>query len=139
MSPGIQLQNWSKEAMCRDVRVVRSGKMGYLRTSVYFSVQRGTLKRYVKDTSRSPEELVNVSLGRRTVLLSELQNKIVEYYMIMDQRCCGVRRHDIKCVASQLAIINGLKRIFNREKSAAGKKWLRSFFKKASSIICENS
>jgi len=55
--------------MCRAVRVVRSGEMGYFRASKYFSVPRGTLERCVKDTSRSPEELVNVDLGR-TVLHS---------------------------------------------------------------------
>jgi hypothetical protein len=56
--------------MCRAVRVVRSGEMDYLKASKYFSVPRETLERYVKDTSRSPEELVNVHLGRRTVLPS---------------------------------------------------------------------
>jgi len=68
--------------MCRAVRVVRSGDTGYLRASKYFSVPRGTLERYVKNTSRSPEELVNVHLGRRTVLLSKLENKLLEYGII---------------------------------------------------------
>jgi hypothetical protein len=57
--------------MCRAVRIVRSGEMSYLRASKYSSVPRGTLEKYVKDTSRSPEELVNVHLGRRNVLPSE--------------------------------------------------------------------
>jgi len=57
---------------------------GLLRASKYFSVLRGTLKRYVKDTSHSPEELVNVQLGRRTVLPSEHENKLVEYCITMD-------------------------------------------------------
>jgi hypothetical protein len=39
----------------------------------------------VKDRARSPEELVNVHLGR-TVLLSELENKIVEYCIIRGPR-----------------------------------------------------
>ena len=55
-----------------------------LRASKYFSVLRGTLKRYVKDTSRSSEELVNVHVGRRTVLPSEYENKLVEYCITMD-------------------------------------------------------
>jgi len=59
--------------------------MGKLRASKYFSVPRGTLERYVKDTSRSPEELVNLHLGR-TVLPSELENKLLEFCIIMDQR-----------------------------------------------------
>ena len=50
--------------------------------SKYFSVPTGTLVRYVKDTSRSQEELVNLHLGRRTVLPSELENKLLEYCII---------------------------------------------------------
>jgi len=78
------------------VRVVRSREMGYLRASKHFSVRRGTLERYV-DTSRSIEELVNVKLGR-TLLPSELENKLVEYCITMDQRYYGLRRHNIKCM-----------------------------------------
>jgi len=33
MSLSAQRKNWNKEAMCRAVRVVRIGKMGYLRAS----------------------------------------------------------------------------------------------------------
>jgi len=76
----------------------------------------------VKDTYRSPEELVNVHLGRKTVLSSELENKFVEYCIIMDQSYDGLRRQDVKRVAFQLAIRNGLKHPFNRENSEAGKK-----------------
>ena len=93
--------------MCRAVRVVRSGEMGYLKAAKYFSVPIGTLDRYVKDTSRSPEELVNVHLGR-TVLPSDFEDKLVEYCITMDQRYYGLRRQDIKSTAFQLAIRNGL-------------------------------
>jgi hypothetical protein len=77
MSPSTKQRNWCKEAMCRAVRVVRSGEMGYLKTSKYFSVPRGNLERHVKDTSRSPEELVDVHLGR-TVLLACLTKEALE-------------------------------------------------------------
>ena len=116
--------------MCRAVRVVRSGDTGYLRVSKYFSVPRGTPERYVKDTSRSPEELVNVHLGRRTVLPSELENKLLEYCVVMGQRFNGLRHEDIKRMAFQLAIRNGLKRPINQEKSETGRRWLRSFLKR---------
>ena len=43
-----------------------------------------------------------MNLGR-TVLPSELENKLVEYCIIMDQKCYGLRHQDIKCVAFQLA------------------------------------
>jgi hypothetical protein len=95
--------------MCRAVRFVRSGDTGYLRASKYFSVSRETLERYMKGTSRSPEELINVHSGRRTVLPSEFENKLLERCIIMDQRYHGLRRQDIKRVAFQLAIRNDLK------------------------------
>jgi len=50
----------------------------------------------VKDTSYSPEELVNVQLGRKLVLPSELENKLVEHCIIMDQSYSGLRSQDIK-------------------------------------------
>jgi len=91
----------------------------------------------VKDTSRSPKRPVNVHLRRITVLPSE--NKLVEYCLIMDQRCYGLRRHDIKGIAFQLAIRNVLKRPFNQEKSTARKKWRQFFLKKASRFTYESS
>jgi len=84
----------------------------------------------VKDTSRSPVELVNVHLGRRTVLPSELENKLVEYCIIMDQSYDGLRRQGIKRVAFQLAIRNGLIHPFNQENSEAWKKQLGSFLQR---------
>jgi hypothetical protein len=49
--------------MCGAVIIERSGVMGYLWASGYLSVQRGTVERYVKDTTLSPEELLNVHVG----------------------------------------------------------------------------
>jgi len=96
MFPSTKRKNWGKEAMCRAMRAVTSGDTDYLRTSKYFSVPRGTLERYVKNTTRSPEELVYVNLGRRNVLPSELENKLLEYCIIMDQKYYGLRCQDIK-------------------------------------------
>jgi len=130
MSPSTKRRNWSKEAMCLAVRLVRNGDTTYLRASKYFSVPKGTLEKYMKDTSRYPEEQEDVHLGRRTVLPSEPDNKLLEYCIIMDQRYYGLRRQDIKRIAFQLAIRNDLKHPFNQENSAAGKKWLLSFLKR---------
>jgi hypothetical protein len=84
MSPSTERKNWSKEAMCRAVRFVRNGGTDYLRASKYFSLPRGTLERYAKDITRSPEELVYVNLGRRTVLPSELKNKLLASKVLRD-------------------------------------------------------
>jgi hypothetical protein len=85
--------------MCRAVRIVRNGEISYLRASKYFSVPRGTLERCMKVASPSPEELAKVRLGGITALPSELENKLVEYCVIMDQRYYGLRRQDIQRMA----------------------------------------
>ena len=69
-------------------------------------------------------------LGRKTVLPSELENKLVQYCIIMGQSYYGLRRQDIERMAFQLAIRNGLKHLFNQENSEAWKKWLRSFLQR---------
>ena len=74
-------------------------------------------------------------LGRRNVLSSELENKLLEYCIIMDQRYYGLRPQDIKCMTFHLAIRNGVKHSFNQEESEAGK----ILFTKSSSNIYENS
>jgi hypothetical protein len=96
---------------------------------ILFCAER-TLESYAKDISHSPNELVNVHLGRKTVLPSELEHKLVEYCIIMDQRYCGLRRQDVKCTAFHLAKRNGLIHQFNQETSAFGKKWHQSFLER---------
>jgi hypothetical protein len=99
--------------MCRAVRFVTIGEMGYLKPSKYFSVRRGTLERYVKDTSLSAEELINVRGGRSTVLPSELENGLVEYCIITNRRYYGLKRQEMQRMAFQLTIGNGLQHPFN--------------------------
>jgi hypothetical protein len=84
----------------------------------------------VKDTARSPEELVNLHLGRRTVLPSKLENKLLEYCVIMDQGYYGLRPQNKKAWLFSLQKRNDLKHPFGQEKSEARKKWLRSFLKR---------
>ena len=100
--------------MCRAVSVVRSGDTGYLRASKYFSVPRGTLERYAKDTSRSPEELVHVHLE----VLQSHGNKILW------TETTGHKMHGFSVGNKKWSETS------NEEKSAAGNKWLRSFSKR---------
>ena len=93
----------------------------------------------MKDTVRSAEELVNVHLGRRTVLPSERENKLLEYCIIMDQRYYGLRRQDIKHMDFHLVIRHGLKQPFNQEKIRSWEEMASILFTKASSNIYENS
>jgi hypothetical protein len=70
---------------------MRSGQVGYLRASKYFSVPKGTLDRYVKDTFRFSEEQGNVHLGITLVVPNGLENELVQYCLTMDQKYCALR------------------------------------------------
>lgn len=89
----------------------------------------GTLERYVK-SNEVPEKLVNVSLGRKTVLGEVLEAKLVQYCLNMDQKFYGLRKSDLRGMAFQLAKRNGIASPFNKETSAAGLKWMRAFLKR---------
>jgi hypothetical protein len=61
-----------------------------------FKIREIYLDCYVEDITRSTVELVNKHLGRNTVLTSELENNLVEYWVIMGRSYYGLRRQDIK-------------------------------------------
>jgi hypothetical protein len=109
------------------IKVVRIGDTGYLRALKYFSVPRADSGEVPK--SPSPQELVNVHLGRKTVLPSELENKLVEYCIIMDQSYYGLRCQDIKPMAFQLTIRNALKHPFNKKLENLGRNSFNPFYK----------
>jgi len=56
-----------------------------------------TLERYAKDNIKSAEELVQVNLGRRHILLELIEGKLMKYSIEMDARYYGLRRKDVKC------------------------------------------
>jgi hypothetical protein len=67
-------------------------------------VPRGTLERYVKDTPLSPEELVNVHVGKKTVIPNELENKLLQY--------STRKTYSFKETGSKKVIWNRIKKIF---------------------------
>ncbi|KAJ8868241.1 hypothetical protein PR048_029757 [Dryococelus australis] len=94
---------WDKEQMILAVKT-------------QFGVPKGTVERYVKNTESSLDDLVDVLLGRRPILNWALKKELVEYCVQMDKRFYGLRKHDIKRMAFQLAIANYIKHPFYEEK-----------------------
>jgi hypothetical protein len=58
--------------------------MGYTTEAKQFTVPRGTLKRYVKNNTKSLEELTEVNLGRRYILPNYTESELVKYCSEMD-------------------------------------------------------
>jgi hypothetical protein len=57
-----------------------------------------------------------VHLGRINLLPSKHENKLMKYFITVNQRYYGLRCQDTKCISFQLAIRNGLTHPFNQEK-----------------------
>lgn len=68
--------------------------------------------------------------GRKPVLSTDLENLLVKYCLQMDERFFGLRVSDVKRMAFELAIRNGLRHPFNAISGSAGKKWFRLFLKR---------
>jgi hypothetical protein len=95
--------------------------MGYKRVTKQLNVPKGILERYVKDNAKSLEELVQVNLGRRPILTDRMESDVVKYCIQMDTRYYGLRRNDVKRMAFQLAIRNGIQHPFSLQRKSAGK------------------
>jgi hypothetical protein len=59
---------------------------GYLKASNILDVPKTTLKDYVKNKKETPEDMVNVRLGGKTVLPEPIEDELVNYCLEMDKR-----------------------------------------------------
>ncbi|KAI4468483.1 tc5 transposase dna-binding domain [Holotrichia oblita] len=123
-------KKWDAVMMMRAVKAVRNREMGYKKAAKYFEVPKGTLERYVKNSEKTVESLVNVRMGRKPTLPQHLEDLLVKYCVEMDSRFYGLRRRDIKKMAFQLAIKNGLNHPFSYRQQCAADKWLKGFLRR---------
>jgi hypothetical protein len=70
-----------------------------------------------------------IALGRKTVLPGEIEARLFNYCIDIDATYFGSSTADVRRLAYQLAIRTGLPHPFSHNKSAAGNKWLKGFFK----------
>ncbi|KAK9730911.1 CENP-B N-terminal DNA-binding domain [Popillia japonica] len=121
------------------------------KTSKVFDVPKSTLEDYVKQFDKTPDQLVAAPIGRRPVLSLEMEEDLVSYCLEMDRRFYGLGTADIKRLAYEIAFKNGLRHPFSQKKfknglrhpfsqknEAAGKKWLKGFFKRHPVLALRN-
>lgn len=118
--------------MKKAIEAVRSKSMGYKKAVKEFQIPRSTLKRLVKDSEESLDSLVHKPLGRKPILPRELEEKLVEYILIMEAKYYGLTRMDVRRMAYQLASKNNLANHFKNE--VAGRAWLDLFLRRHKEI-----
>ena len=119
---------WDKEEMKEAVTAVREKKMGLKRAANQFRVLKTTLRRLALDTVLSPENVVVKKLGRKPILPECLENELVDYLLLMEAKYYGFTRMDVRKMAFQLAVRNGVKNPFGGE--CAGRAWFDHFIRR---------
>lgn len=123
MAPaGKKRKAWDRNDMKQAIEAVKTNKMGFKKASQLYNVPRTTLFRLCKSDDQS---VIDSRLGRKTVLVPELENQLVQYILQMESRYFGLTRTDVKKMAYQLALRNNIKHPFNN--LTAGRKWLKGF------------
>lgn len=80
-----------------------------------------TLKRYVVPSHLSPEEVVDIRIGRKSVFPHELKKILVNYLLVMEERFFGFTRSDVRHFAFELAEKNGIQHPFSITAGTAGR------------------
>lgn len=119
-------KTWDKKAMTEAIKLVRSETIGLKKAVKMFKVPKTTLQRLVHDKTYTPEEVVEKKLGRKPVLPINIENDLVKYLLLMESKYYGLTRRDVKRMAYELAVRNGISHPFG-EKSEAGRAWLDHF------------
>ncbi|KAJ4430541.1 hypothetical protein ANN_19129 [Periplaneta americana] len=96
--------------------------MGCLAASKRYNVPRSTLFDYVRSNSE-PTKAVKSKLGRKPTLPAPLEEKLVDYVLIMEKKYFGCTRNNVKRFAYQ----NNIHNQFSLLKEVAGKDWFKHF------------
>lgn len=129
---GTKSREWNKENMGAVIRAVQNKSMGLRAAAKRHGVPVGTLHRYMK--AENPSSKMLVKMGRKPTLGDEIENELVKYCLHMESIYFGLTRSDIRAMAYQLAVKNNLVNKFSKEKSVAGRYWLKGFLKRHSEL-----
>ncbi|KAJ8873943.1 hypothetical protein PR048_024782 [Dryococelus australis] len=106
--------------MLKAVETVRNRAMGFLKASKTFGVLRSSLENYVNHKIiQDAEVLCSTKLGRKCVLPDELESKLAEYRMVMEERFYGLRTNDIRSLVFQISSQKQLETPFLRRQRSS--------------------
>ncbi len=110
---------WEENDMKRAVQAVLSGKVGFKKAANMYNVPRTSLFRNVSSVKAGiPTNLGHKKIGRKAVLCPELENLLVEYALEMQRNYFGMTRRDLREMAYQLAVQNGIPNPFGKGEAA---------------------
>ena len=85
---------------------------------------RSTLYDYVC-SKWDPFQATQSKLGRESIIPPALEEKFVEYLLLIERKFFGCTRDDVRRLAFQMAVQNKIPSRFSIAKEAAGKDWFK--------------
>ncbi|KAI4460383.1 hypothetical protein MML48_5g00014519 [Holotrichia oblita] len=126
-------QCWDRDDMISAIKAVSEKKMGFLKASKQFSVPRSTLQRLVH-LGLPAEEAVSRKLGRKSIMSTEMEDELVHYLLLMEQKFYGLTRNDVRRLAYELCERNGVDHPFTGG-GVAGRAWFDHFLNRHKDLL----
>jgi len=125
------LKSWDKENMIKAIKAVRNKEMGYLAAAKKYNVPCSTLCDYVRP-NWDPFQATQSKLGHKAIIPAALEEKLVEYLVLIEQKYFGCTRDNVRRLAFRLTVQNKIPNSFSIAREAAGKDWFKRFMKRHS-------
>ena len=124
--------------MIKAIKAERNKEMGYLAAAKKYNVPRSTLCDYVR-SNWDRFQATQSKLGRMPIIPPALEEKLVEYLVLIERKYFGCTRDDVRRLAFQLAVRNKIPSPFSIAREAAGKDWFKCFMKRHSDklLLCQ--
>jgi hypothetical protein len=107
-------KKWDSERMKAVIETMRNKEMSSYKASRVFNLPQTTLQSYDKDRQESSSEAIKQNWVGSKVFLKE-KNDLAEHCLLMEGKFLGFTIANAMCLASQLAVRNGIKTFFARE------------------------
>jgi hypothetical protein len=106
------------------IEAMRNKEMGSYRASRVFILPQTTLQRCIQYREKRSNEAIKPNLDRKQVLPREAENDLAERCLLFEIKFFGLTIADVRRLAYQLAVRNGIK--FCKRNEKAGRKWLKN-------------
>lgn len=119
-------QKWDEDKMRLAIESVLNG-MAYKTAARNFAVPLMSLKRRCTGKNKLAMNHLKRLGSKVSVFTKEQEDELVTYILDMESRMYGLTSKDVRSIAYQLAVKNGIVHPFSDQTKLAGKDWLRGF------------
>nr|CAD7570550.1 unnamed protein product [Timema californicum] len=129
MAPRIK---WDPEQTKAAVATMSNKEMGSLKASRVFHVPQTTLERYIEDLDKCPSDVVQTKIVK---IPFELEKDLADYCLIMENQLFSLSQRNVRRMAYQIAVKNGIVNPFSKKNKQAGKKWMKNFLRRNLQLV----